>query len=411
MDFGEQKIGWKTPSLILICGTLILLSSFGIRQTYGLFLGPISEANGWNISVFSFSMGLQVLVWGLSQPLWGVVADRYGAGRVISAGAALYALGLYLMATSTTEIEIHVSTGVLTGLAMSATGFPIILSVIGRSIHLKRRSLFLGIASAGGSSGQVIVVPFAHYFMIDSGYASSLIILSCIMLIIIPLIIPIAGKPIISNDQFDRRQSVTEAIFESLHHRGYLLLVLGFFVCGFQTLFIASHLPLYLKDIGISAEIAAWSLALIGLFNILGSFVWGALGGRYSKKYLLAGLYMMRSLCIVVYVLMPITDVSTIIFSALMGLTWLGTIPLTSGLVAQIFGTQYLATLYGFVFLSHQLGSFVGITFGGLVRGWGGSYDPVWWTAVGLGFVAVFIHWPIDEKPVTRKVMLQTKIG
>ncbi len=396
------KSGWKIPAVILVCGTLILFSSFGIRQTYGLFLAPISEANGWNVAIFSFSMGLQVLIWGLSQPVWGMIADRYGAGRVVSIGAVLYAIGLYMMATSTTELEIHLSTGLLTGIAMSATGFPIILAVIGRSVDAKRRSFFLGIASAGGSSGQVIMVPFAHYFMADGGYVSALIILSFIMVLIIPLTLTVAGRPSRPADQSGADQSVREAVFEALKHKGYVLLVIGFFVCGFQTLFIASHLPLYLKDVGISAQTAAWALASIGLFNIFGSLVWGALGGRYSKKYMLASLYMMRSFGIIAYLLLPVTDVSTIVFASFMGLTWLGTIPLTSGLVAQIFGTQYMAMLYGFAFMSHQVGSFIGITLGGLIRDWSGSYDPIWWSAIALGFVAALIHWPIDERPVAR---------
>jgi MFS family permease len=393
---------WKTPAMVLLCGTLILLCSFGIRQTYGLFLAPISEANGWNIAIFSVSMGLQVLIWGISQPIWGMIADKFGAGRVVSMGAVLYAVGLYMMAHSSTVLEIHFSTGFLTGIAMSATGFPIILAVIGRSVDTKRRSLYLGIASAGGSSGQVIIVPFAHHFMLDGGHVSALITLSALMILIIPLTLAVAGKPPRPEDQLGPDLSVREAILEALRHKGYVLLVIGFFVCGFQTLFIASHLPLYLKDVGISPNVAAWALASIGLFNIFGSIMWGALGGRFSKKYMLASLYMMRSAGIIIYMIVPTTALTTIIFASFMGLTWLGTIPLTSGLVAQIFGTQYMAMLYGFAFLSHQVGSFIGITLGGLVRDFSGSYDLIWWSAVGLGFVAALIHWPIDENPVDR---------
>lgn len=397
----SPRPAWRTPIVILICGTVIVLMSFGVRQTYGLFLPPISEANNWNAGVFSLAMALQVLVWGFSQPFFGAIADKYGAGRVVSFGVILYAIGLYFMANSTTELGIHISTGLLTGLAMSATGFPIILAVVGRSVSAERRSLFLGIASAGGSSGQVIVVPFAHYFMADGGYVNALLILALAMCLIVPLTAAMAGKPT-RPDGSGVDQSIKEAVGEALQHRGYVLLVIGFFVCGFQTLFIASHLPLFLKDVGISSGTAAWALALIGLFNIIGSFAWGALGGRYSKKYMLAILYMMRSFGIIGYLLLPITDMSTLIFASFMGLTWLGTIPLTSGLVAQIFGTQYMAMLYGFAFLSHQVGSFIGTLFGGLVRDWTGSYDPIWWSAVALGFIAAAIHWPIDERPVER---------
>lgn len=375
--------------------------SFGVRQTYGLLLAPISEFNDWPLGVFSLSMALQVLIWGFSTPILGGIADRYGAGRVVSAGLLLYAAGLWMMAEATTVTEIHFSTGFLTGIGMSACGFPIILAVVGRSVSAERRSLFLGIASAGGSSGQVIVVPITQYFITGDSYAAALIAMAIALALIVPLVAAVSGKPQ-RPDGAGIDQSVFEAVGEALRHRGFVLLVAGFFVCGFQTMFIGAHLPNFLKEASIGPGVAATCVALIGFFNIVGCWIWGALGGRYSKKFLLAIIYLARSAGIALFISLPITEASAILFASYTGLLWLGTIPLTSGLVAQIFGVQYMAMLYGFAFLSHQVGSFLGIWMGGAVRDASGNYDAVWWCAVGLGFVAAAIHWPIDESPVAR---------
>lgn len=393
--------GWRTPLVVLVCATLILLITFGVRQSYGLFLAPISAGNGWPVGVFSFAMALQTLIWGVSQPFWGNIADRFGAGRVVGIGVLLYAVGLWWMSVSATPAEIALSTGLLTGIGMSATGFPIILAVVGRSVTAERRGLFLGIASAGGSSGQVIVVPFAQHFISADGYAAALITLAVALLIVAPLAAAVAGRPRMTEGQAGG-QSTSEAIREARAHRGYLLLVSGFFVCGFQTMFIGAHLPNVLKVGGIGADVAATALAAIGLFNIVGCFIWGALGDRYSRKYLLAALYMVRAAGIMVFISLPMTEASALAFAAFMGLSWLGTVPLTSGLVAQIFGTQYMATLYGFAFLSHQVGSFLGIWLGGEIFDLTGSYDAIWWGAIVLGFVAALLHWPIDERPLAR---------
>jgi len=392
---------WRTPIVILICATAILLLSFGVRQTYGLMLAPISETHNWPLGVFSFAMALQTLIWGFSTPILGGIADRYGAGRVVSAGLILYAAGLWTMAYSTTPTEITLSTGILTGIGMSATGFPILLAVIGRSVPQERRGLFLGIASAGGSSGQVLVVPIAQHFITSQSYVAALIVLAIVMAIILPLVAAVSGKPQ-NPDGASRDQSVREAVGEALQHRGFVLLVTGFLVCGFQTMFIGAHLPNFLKEASISAGVAATCIAYIGFFNIIGCYVWGALGDRFSKKHMLALIYLLRSAGIAIFVVMPVTDLSAQLFAAYTGLLFLGTIPLTSGLVAQIFGVQYMAMLYGFAFLSHQVGSFLGIWMGGAVHDYTGSYDVVWWCAVGLGFVAAIIHWPIDESPVAR---------
>jgi len=378
------------------------LLSFGARQTYGLYLAPISRIQGWEIGVFSFAMALQTLVWGLSQPFWGNIADRFGAGRVVSAGLILYAAGLWMMSESVTPLGITLSTGLVTGLGMSATSFPIILAVVARSVSEKRRSMFLGIASAGGSSGMVIVVPFAQHFISDAGYTVALVVLALLMITIVPLTAAIAGKPQALDGENAIKQNTGEAIREALGHKGYVLLVSAFFVCGFQTMFIGAHLPNYLDKSGIGPETAATALALIGLFNIFGCFVWGTLGGKYSKKYMLALLYIIRSFTMIVFVVLPLTDVTALVFAAFTGMMFLGTVPLTSGLVAQIFGTQYMAMLYGFAFTSHQIGSFLGIWVGGIVFDLTGNYDIIWWSSIILGFIAAIMHWPINESPVVR---------
>jgi MFS family permease len=392
----------RTPVIVLTCATTVLLVGFGVRQTYGLFLAPMTQAQGWSLEVFSFAMALQTLVWGLTQPISGVIADRFGAGRVVVTGAALYALGLWMMANSATPGEIVFSTGLLTGLGVSGTGFPILLAVVGRSVGPERRSLFLGIASAGGSSGQLLMVPLAQYFISGEGYVATLMILAVIVGLTAPIAAAVAGKPRAPEIAPGSEIGVAAAIKEALRHRGYVLLVAGFFVCGFQTMFIGAHLPAYLSFAGASPSLGATALALIGLFNVLGCFVWGGMGGRFSKKHLLALLYLTRSATMAAFILLPISDLSVILFASATGFMFLATVPLTSGLVAQIFGTQYMAMLYGFVFLNHQMGSFLGIWLGGRLYVAYNSYDPIWWIAIALGFVAALLHWPIDERAVPR---------
>jgi MFS family permease len=388
--------------VVLVAATVILLTSFGVRQTYGLFLAPITAAHGWSLEVFSFAMALQTLIWGLSQPLCGAIADRYGAGRVVTAGLVLYAIGLWLMSGAATPAGIWLSTGVLTGLGVSGTSFPILLAVVGRSVAPERRSLYLGIASAGGSSGQLLLVPAAEFCISSQGYATAMVILAVLIACIVPAAAVVAGRQRAPEGAGRDELSVGGAVREASRHSGYLLLVTGFFVCGFQTMFIGAHLPAYLQFAGRSPELGAEALALIGLFNIIGCFLWGALGGKFSKKYLLAILYLTRSATMAAFVLLPISDIGVWLFASVTGLMFLATVPLTSGLVAQIFGPQYMAMLYGFAFLSHQIGSFLGIWLGGRLYAMYHSYDPIWWTAIALGFIAALIHWPIDERTVPR---------
>ena len=391
---------WRTPVVVLICGTIILSLAFGLRQSFGIFLAPISADLGWGREVFSIAMALQNLVWGLSQPFSGALADRFGPAKVVGAGAVLYVAGLYLMSQSTTPGEMIFSNGILTGLAMSGTGFPIILSVISRNVSPDKRSQFLGIGTALGSSGQLFVLPLSQYFLTSYGWATALLLMTAMAAIMVPMAAAVVGEKEKQGD--GPRQSLSEAVREASGHRGYLLLIVGFFVCGFQTMFIGAHLPAYLLDQNLSANLGTTALMLIGLFNVFGTYTWGALGDRFPKKYLLSLLYALRSVVMAAFFLAPVSEVSVILFSSSIGLLWLGTIPLTSGLIAQIFGLRYMATLYGFVFMNHQIGAFLGVWMAGRLFDTTGSYDAIWWGGVILGLLAGFLHFPIDERALPR---------
>jgi MFS family permease len=388
--------------VVLACGVIILILSFGIRTSFGIFLNPVTESLGIGREAFALAMGVQNLLWGLAQPFAGAIADRYGPGRVVAVCGALYALGLYLMAEAGTPGELMLSAGFLIGIALSGTGFPVVLAVISRSVREENRSLFLGIGSAGGSSGQLLMVPAGHLLLGEFGWVTALLILAAITCVTVPLAAAFAGRSGSSGVGVIRDQSIAEAVQEAGRHSGFWFLTAGFFVCGFHVAFIATHLPAFILDKGGSAAIGAAALAVIGLGNIIGSFTCGVLGGRYSKKYVLSALYLGRALTFTLFVLVPLSDASILIFSAVIGMLWLGTVPLTSGLVGQIFGVRYMAMLFGFVFFSHQLGSFLGAWFGGYIFDRTGSYEPVWWISVALGVVAAVLHWPIKEAPVSR---------
>jgi len=392
----------RTALVVLVCGIIVLILSFGIRTSFGIFMNPVSQSLGLGRETFALAMAVQNLLWGLAQPFAGAVADRYGPGRVVAICAAMYAAGLFLMAQATTPEGLILSTGVLIGLALSGTGFPVILAVIARSVSEQRRSLFLGIGSAGGSSGQLLMVPAAHLLISGYGWAAALLVLAVITMASVPLAAAFAGRGGGSAAGLLGDQSIKEAVHEAGRHAGYWYLTAGFFVCGFHVAFIATHLPAFITDNGGSAAIGAAALAVIGLGNIFGSLACGFLGGRYSKKYVLSGLYLARALAFTVFILVPLSDASILVFSAIIGMLWLGTVPLTSGLVAHMFGVRYMAMLFGFVFFSHQLGSFLGAWLGGYVYDRAGSYDLVWWISVGLGLMAALLHWPIEERPVAR---------
>jgi len=406
-----NRTSTRAALVVLVCGIVVLILSFGIRTSFGIFNIPVSQSLGLGRETFALAMAVQNLVWGLAQPFAGAIADRYGPGRVVAICAAMYAAGLFLMAQASTPEGLIFSTGVLIGLALSGTGFPVILAVIARSVNERQRSLFLGIGSAGGSSGQLLMVPAAHLLINGVGWAAALLVLAIITMLSVPLAAAFAGRGGGSTTGLLGDQSITEAAHEAGQHPGYWYLTAGFFVCGFHVAFIATHLPAFIADNGGSAAIGAAALAVIGLGNIFGSLACGFLGGRYSKKYVLSGLYLARALVFAGFMLVPLSDASILVFSAIIGMLWLGTVPLTSGLVAQIFGVRYMAMLFGFVFFSHQLGSFMGAWLGGYIYDRTGSYDLVWWISVALGLIAALLHWPIEERPVARLARISHQVA
>jgi MFS family permease len=402
-----SKSSWRTPAVVLACACLILMLSLGTRQSFGLFLQPLSSSHGWGREIFAFAIAMQNLIWGLAQPFSGMIADKYGAGRVLAVGAILYALGLVLMPLSTTGVQLDLSAGLLIGLGMSGTSFSVVLGVIGRSLSPEKRSMGLGIASAGGSFGQFVMLPYGQTLITHFGWAAALSILAAsVSFILLPALV-LAGKNAVAKSAHDN-QSVSEALHEAGGHKGFWYLTSGFLVCGFQTVFIMLHLPAYLLDKGMTPVTGMIALALIGFFNIIGSYFAGYFGGLYSKKNLLAYIYLLRAVAIGLFMVLPTTPASVYIFAAAMGSLWLGTVPLTNGLVAQIFGVKYLSTLFGIVFLGHQIGSFIGAWLGGYVFDLSGSYYAVWLTCIGLSIVAAVLCWPIDETQVARLNVRET---
>jgi len=394
---------WRTPAVVLTCGTIILFLSFGARNIFGILLDPMTASTGLGVDDYSLAIGIQAVIWGLTTPITASLAERYGTARMIALGGVLYAVGLGLMSMVQTPMDMNLTAGMMLGLGLSATGFPIILAAITKRVDAKRRSLFLGIGSAAGSSGQLALVPMGQVLITGYGWAVTAIIFGCLVAVIVPLsnamrdpkreaVDPNAAPP----------QKLGEAVREAMGHRGFLLLTAGYFVCGYQVMFLGTHLPKFLTEAGQTPWVGATALSLIGLFNIIGTLTWGALGGRFRMKYLLTSIYLLRSGVLAIYIMLPITSMSTYIFSAAIGLLWLATVPLTSGLVARMFGLRYMATLTGLVFFSHQLGSFTGAWLGGKFFVTTGSYDMIWWIGVGLGLVAAALHFPIDDKPVVR---------
>ena len=395
----DQK--FHTPLVVLVCGTTILLLSFGLRQNLGLYMWPMSSDLGWGREALSFAIALQSLIWGIATPLMGFLADRFGPAKVVAAGGLLYSCGLYILSNASYPVDATIGIGVFTGFALSMTSFPIILSVIGRRYPPLKRSLILGIATAGGSSGQLFLVPLGHWLIDDVGWIQSLIFLAILSTLIVPLSVAMVGGNRRADDDY-ANQTFSDAMLEARTHSGYILLTAGYFVCGFQTMFISAHLPAYLTDLGQPSWTGATALTLIGGFNVIGCVLWGKWGDTKSKKNLLALLYCLRAIVMIGFILMPITPTSLIIFSSLLGMLWLGTVPLTTGVVVQIFGTQYMATLVGFTFVSHQIGSFLGIWLGGVVYDLTGNYDYIFWGGAILGLIAAIIHVPLDDKPLPR---------
>ena len=392
---------WRAPAVVLACGALILMLALGIRQSFGLFLLPMSLDLGWGREVFSFAIALQNLVWGLAMPFAGAIADRYGAARVLVFGSLAYGLGLAGMAYSNSALAFNLSGGLLVGLGLAGTGFGVVLAVVARAYPPQKRSLAVGIAGAGGSFGQFAMLPGAQGLISTFGWLEALLVFAAAAFIMIPLGAALAGR---NRAAAESDQTIGAALAEAAAHRGFWLLTASFFVCGFQTIFVMTHLPAYLVDRGMSAQQGMTALAVIGLFNIVGSYGAGALGGRYSKKLLLTGMYVTRAAAIGLFLAAPLSAAGTYLFAAVMGLTWLGTVPLTNSLVGQIFGVKYLSTLFSITFLGHQIGAFIGAWAGGAAFDATASYLYVWTAALVLSLIAAALCVPIDERTLERPV-------
>lgn len=389
----------NTALAVVVAAALILSAAMGVRQTFGLFISPFSFDRGLPVTQIAFAIAVHNLVWGVAQPFAGAAADRYGSAPVVAFGAAAFAAGLALTSVADSPLLLVLGMGVLVGVGISCTGFGVVLASVGRAAAPERRSMALGIASAGGSLGQVALVPFAQVLRDMSGVSASLWGLAVLMLLVAPLGLlldrPGAGSAAAAQEP---PVPLRQAVLHACRHRGYCLLTLGFFTCGFQLAFIATHLPGYLVLCHMPAGLGATALALIGLFNMAGSWACGWLGGRFRQQHVLGWLYLIRGAAIAAFFLLPKSTLSVVLFAAVMGLTWLGTVPLTSGLVAKVFGTRHLGTLFGVCFLSHQVGSFLGAWLGGLVFDLTGSYTPIWAATALAGLVAALLHFPIDDR-------------
>jgi len=390
----------RSLPLIIACGCAIALISFGPRSAVGVFLAPMSEARGWSREAISLAVAIQNLLWGIGQPFAGMVADRWGTGRVLVAGALLYAAGLVLTAWVESSFMLQIGLGVLVGLALSACSFSIVLSAFGRAVTPAQRSLAFGVGTAAGSLGQFLFAPLSIYMIAILGWQGTLVLFAGLTLAIVPLALPLRGKG--HPAALGEDQSVGAALHEALGYRSFVLLTIGFFVCGFHVAFITVHLPPYIVDMGLDPRWGGWAIAFIGLFNIVGSLGAGMIGQRWAKQKALAFIYAARSVAIFAFIMIPISPATVLIFAASMGLLWLSTVPLTSGLIAGMFGIRYMGMLFGVVFFSHQIGSFLGVWLGGRLYDTTGSYDGFWWAAIVLGIVAALINWPIRETPVAR---------
>jgi MFS family permease len=405
MTGAPRALGWRTPLIILICGCLIALVGFGPRSTLGLFLSPITQEKGWGRDIYAFALALQMLLWGAAQPFVGGIADKFGAVRVMWIGAALYALGLAGMSYATSQGALIVSAGFLIGFGLAGTSFTVVIGAFGKLLPVSWRSISFGIGTAASSFGQFLFSPFAVGLNQSLNWHYTLLIFAAAVLAIMPLSLALARpRELTSGGPAAPAQSVGEALREAMSHKSYVLLILGYFTCGFQVFFITIHLPAYLVDRGLGVDIGAWTIGLIGLFNIIGSISAGYLGDKMPKRYILAAIYFLRSLAIVVFILLPPTPLSAMIFGATIGLLWLSTIPPTQALVALMFGTRWLTMLAGLAFFSHQVGGFLGVWLGGILYERTGSYDVIWYLTVLLGFFAAAVNLPIVEKPVARPV-------
>jgi MFS family permease len=397
----------KNPLVLVIAGCMIAIVTFGPRSAFGFFLTPMSAQHGWGRDVFALAFAVQNLLWGLGTPFAGAIADRFGTAKVLIAGAVLYSLGLVLMTYSTTPITLNITGGVLIGFGLSACSFNIVLTAFGKLVPKEWQGIAFGAGTAAGSFGQFLFAPFGVALIQNYGWEYALLVFSALVLLVIPFSLALmtaSNKQTVTsaNATPEQAQTLREALAEAFGHKSYVLLVTGFFTCGFQLAFVTAHLPSYLLDRGLSAQVGGWTLAIIGLCNIIGSFTAGWLGNRVPKRYILSAIYLTRAISVAVFVSIPPSIEATMIFAVITGLTWLSTVPPTSSLVAIMFGTKWFAMLYGFVFFSHQVGSFLGVYLGGLAFEQFGSYQLVWWLSVALGVISALINLPIVEKPVAR---------
>ena len=388
---------------VLICGALVVTLSMGIRHGFGLWLQPITMDRGWSRETFAFALAIQNLTWGLFGPFAGMLADRFGAYRVLLIGAVLYSLGLITMALATSGLAFTGSAGVLLGMAQSGTTYAVVYGVIARQVAPERRSWAMGITAAAGSFGQFLMVPVENGLIGGWGWQNALFVLACMVLAIIPLAFWL--KEPAQGPATGHRQSVGSALREAFSYPSFGLLMAGYFVCGFQVVFIGVHMPSYLKDHGLSPQVATVALALIGLFNVFGTYIAGTLGQKLAKRHILSTIYLLRAVAIVIFINVPLTPASVYVFASVMGFLWLSTVPPTNAIVAQIFGVQYMSMLGGFVFLSHQVGSFLGVWLGGKLYDATGSYDIVWWIAAALGVFAALVNLPVRETAIVRPVL------
>jgi MFS family permease len=386
--------------IMLICGILIVLICNGFRLTFGIFLRPISGDLDFGRQAFGLMIASQTLLFGLAQPVAGLLADRYGAAKVIVVGAVLYAVGLWMTSIAANVFDLYWSLSLLIGLGLSGTTQVIIVGAVGKVVPNERRGLIFGTVIAAGSLGMFIMVPGVQELLDNFGWRETLVLMALLIAVVPFLAMGVRVKP--TGGGISVPQSLGDAIEEAKSHSGYLLLTAGFFVCGFHVSFIGTHFPAYLSDHNVSPTTASYALGVIGLFNIIGAYAFGALGDRFRKKSVLTLIYLLRAILMTIMLMTPINDTTALIFGASMGLLWLGTVPLTSSIVAQVFGTQHLSLLFGVVFMSHQFGGFSGAWLGGYIYDATGSYDLMWMVSVGLGLVAAVLHWPINDRPLAR---------
>lgn len=394
-------MGWRTPAMVVVGACIIAMVGYGVRTGLGLFLSPMTEEMGWGRETFALAMAIQNLLWGVGAAIAGAFADRFGPAKVIAVGALVYAAGLWGMAEAEVPLALHVFGGLLIGTGVALTSFSLALASMAKVVSERRRSLALGVGMAAGSVGQVVFSPLSHAFIQSYGWHSALLILAVTVLVLVPLAFVLPGMAS-GAGAGAHEQSLRDALVEARGHRGYVLLNLGFFVCGFHVAFITVHFPAYVTDLGLRPEVGAYAISIVGLANIAGAFLAGVAGQRWSKKSSLSVIYYARAIVIMGLLMAPASELTIYVFSVMMGLLWLSTVPLTTGIVAQIFGVRYMATLSGIVLFTHQVGSFIGVWMGGWVYDLYGSYDIMWWAGIFFGMAAMVVHLPIDEKPLPR---------